>query len=114
MDSSLHLVPGRYKLPTAPGGSLRKDGPGWEKAENKFTRPQAYLRVVVCVCPVSSWLSLPITPVRAEQLNISSILAGLSPDASLSTHMWSRLKAALSVHKKKTGTQLHPDTHLPF
>src|SRR4029434_6438436 len=25
MDSSLHLVPGRFKLPTAPGGSLRKD-----------------------------------------------------------------------------------------
>ncbi|XP_031416225.1 uncharacterized protein haspin isoform X2 [Clupea harengus] len=53
--------------------------------------------------PMSSWLALPITPVRAEQLNISSILAGLSPDASLSTHMWSRLKAALSVHKKKTA-----------
>src|SRR4029434_6953114 len=51
MDSSLHLVPGRYKPPTAPGGSLRKDSSGWEKAENKFTRPQAYLRV--CVCPVS-------------------------------------------------------------
>src|SRR4029434_10740971 len=29
--------PGAAKLPTAPGGSLRKDGPGWEKAENKFT-----------------------------------------------------------------------------
>src|SRR4029434_9001820 len=52
MDSSLHLVPGCYKLPTAPGGSLRKDGPGWEKAENTVNspRPQAYLHVCVCVC----------------------------------------------------------------
>src|SRR4029434_868994 len=49
MDSSLHLVPGRYKLPTAPGGSLRKDSPGWEKAENKFTATSG-LPVCVCVC----------------------------------------------------------------
>src|SRR4029434_7737215 len=52
MDSSLHLVPGRFKLPTAPGGSLRKDGPGWEKAENKFTATSACV-CVLCVCPVS-------------------------------------------------------------
>ncbi|XP_041950077.1 uncharacterized protein haspin isoform X2 [Alosa sapidissima] len=52
---------------------------------------------------LSNWPALPVTPARAEHLNISSILAGLSPDASLSTHMWSRLKAALSVHKKKTA-----------
>ena len=44
MDSSLHLVPGRYKLPTAPGG---KDGPGWEKAENKFTATSG---LPACVC----------------------------------------------------------------
>src|SRR4029434_879640 len=49
MDSLLHLVPGRYKLPTAPGGSLRKDGPGWEKAENKFTATSGLL-ACVCVC----------------------------------------------------------------
>src|SRR4029434_7724803 len=48
MDSSLHLVPGRYKLPTAPGWSLRKDSPGWEKAENKFT-PTSGLPACVCV-----------------------------------------------------------------
>src|SRR4029434_7287802 len=43
--------PGRYKLPTAPGGSLRKDGPGWEKAENKFTATSGLpARVCVCVC----------------------------------------------------------------
>ena len=53
MDSSLHLVPGRYKLPTAPGGSLRKDGPGWEKAENKFTATSG-LPVCVCVSCVAS------------------------------------------------------------
>src|SRR4029434_9640592 len=45
MDSSLHLVPGRYKLPTAPGGSLRKD-----RQKINSQRPQAYLRVCVCVC----------------------------------------------------------------
>src|SRR4029434_10674686 len=49
MDISLHLVPGRYKLPTAPGGSLRKDSPGWEKAETKFTAISG-LPVCVCVC----------------------------------------------------------------
>src|SRR4029434_5643341 len=49
MDSSLHLVPGRYMLPTAPGGSLRKDGPGWEKVENKFTAISG-LPACVCVC----------------------------------------------------------------
>ena len=37
--------PGAAKLPTAPGGSLRKDGPGWEKAENKFTSG-----LPACVC----------------------------------------------------------------
>src|SRR4029434_10801716 len=48
MDSSLHLVPGRYKLPTAPGGSLRKDSPGWEKAENKFTATSCLHVCVLC------------------------------------------------------------------
>src|SRR4029434_7492481 len=47
MDSSLHLVPGRYKPPTAPGGSLRKDSPGWENAENKFTATSG---LPACVC----------------------------------------------------------------
>ena len=41
--------PGAAKLPTAPGGSLRKDGPGWEKAENKFTATSG-LPACVCVC----------------------------------------------------------------
>ncbi|KAM6940659.1 serine/threonine-protein kinase haspin [Xenentodon cancila] len=36
------------------------------------------------------------TPVRASRLNLSSLLADLTP----STHTWSRLKAALSVHRK--------------
>src|SRR4029434_4732663 len=35
------------KLPTAPGGSLRKDSPGWEKAENKFTATSG---LPACVC----------------------------------------------------------------
>src|SRR4029434_91518 len=42
---------GAAKLPTAPGGSLRKDGPGWEKAENKFT---AISGLPVCVSCVAS------------------------------------------------------------
>ncbi|XP_029285953.1 uncharacterized protein haspin [Cottoperca gobio] len=36
------------------------------------------------------------TPVRASRLNLSSLLADLTPN----THTWSRLKAALSVHRK--------------
>ncbi|KAI1887759.1 hypothetical protein AGOR_G00193660 [Albula goreensis] len=42
----------------------------------------------------------PGTPLRKEPLNISSLLANFTPE-SLTTHTWSRLKAALSVHKKK-------------
>src|SRR4029434_2686925 len=41
--------PGAAKLPTAPGGSLRKDGPGWAKAENKFTATSG-VPACVCVC----------------------------------------------------------------
>src|SRR4029434_5879725 len=47
-DGRFTWSPGAYKLPTAPGGSWRKDGPGWEKAENKFTATSG-LRVCVCV-----------------------------------------------------------------
>ncbi|KAM7394252.1 hypothetical protein PAMP_021065 [Pampus punctatissimus] len=36
------------------------------------------------------------TPVRASRLNFSSLLADLTPN----THTWSRLKAALSIHRK--------------
>uniref|UniRef100_A0AAY5K8T0 Serine/threonine-protein kinase haspin n=1 Tax=Esox lucius TaxID=8010 RepID=A0AAY5K8T0_ESOLU len=36
------------------------------------------------------------TPVRRSRLPLSSLLVNLSPD----THSWSRLKAALSVHRK--------------
>ncbi|XP_018551377.1 LOW QUALITY PROTEIN: uncharacterized protein haspin [Lates calcarifer] len=36
------------------------------------------------------------TPVRGSRLNLSSLLADLTPN----THTWSRLKAALSVHRK--------------
>ncbi|XP_044047008.1 uncharacterized protein haspin isoform X2 [Siniperca chuatsi] len=36
------------------------------------------------------------TPVRASRLNLSSLLADFTPN----THTWSRLKAALSVHRK--------------
>ncbi|XP_035515303.1 serine/threonine-protein kinase haspin [Morone saxatilis] len=36
------------------------------------------------------------TPMRASRLNLSSLLADFTPN----THTWSRLKAALSVHRK--------------
>ncbi|KAI9519086.1 hypothetical protein NQZ68_031357 [Dissostichus eleginoides] len=38
------------------------------------------------------------TPVRGAKLNLSYLLADLTPN----THTWSRLKAALSVHRKAT------------
>ncbi|XP_026160265.1 serine-rich adhesin for platelets isoform X2 [Mastacembelus armatus] len=41
------------------------------------------------------------TPVRSGRLNLSSLLADFTPN----THTWSRLKAALSVHRK--GIVLH-------
>ncbi|KAK0151556.1 Serine/threonine-protein kinase haspin [Merluccius polli] len=40
------------------------------------------------------------TPARAGRLNLSSMLADLTPN----THTWSRLKAALSVHRKTRGS----------
>ncbi|XP_063054685.1 mucin-17 [Engraulis encrasicolus] len=44
------------------------------------------------------------SPGLVDGLNISSVLNCFSPDTSLSTHMWSRLKAALSVHKKRNAS----------
>src|SRR4029434_4546455 len=49
-DARFTWSPGAEKLPTAPGGSWRKDSPGWEKAENKFTTTSG---LPACVCPVS-------------------------------------------------------------
>src|SRR4029434_10949801 len=48
-DGRFTWSPGAEKLPAAPGQSLRKDGPGWEKAENKFTATSG-LPACVCVC----------------------------------------------------------------
>lgn len=39
------------------------------------------------------------TPVRVSRLNLSSLLTDLTPN----TQTWSRLKAALSVHRKGVG-----------
>uniref|UniRef100_A0A8C1WVU3 Serine/threonine-protein kinase haspin n=2 Tax=Cyprinus carpio TaxID=7962 RepID=A0A8C1WVU3_CYPCA len=50
----------------------------------------------------TSGIGLAVTPLRMEQMNLSSILANFTPD-TLTTHSWGRLKAALSLHKKKTG-----------
>ncbi|XP_072526162.1 uncharacterized protein haspin [Salminus brasiliensis] len=51
--------------------------------------------------PGNSGIGLPGTPIRLEQLNLS-VLANFTPD-TLTTHNWGRLKAALSIHKKKTA-----------
>src|SRR4029434_739625 len=48
-DGRFTWSPGAEKLPTAPGGSWRKDGPGWENAESKLTATSG-LCVFVCVC----------------------------------------------------------------
>src|SRR4029434_7784396 len=50
-DGSLHLVPGRLKPAHCSWLPWRKDSPGWENAEEKFTATSAC--VCVCVCPVS-------------------------------------------------------------
>uniref|UniRef100_A0A8C1WY23 Serine/threonine-protein kinase haspin n=1 Tax=Cyprinus carpio TaxID=7962 RepID=A0A8C1WY23_CYPCA len=50
----------------------------------------------------TSGIGLAVTPLRMEQMNLSSILANFTPD-TLTTHSWGRLKAALSLHKKKTA-----------
>src|SRR4029434_3661340 len=50
-DGRFTWSPGAEKLPTAPGGSWRKDVPGWEKSR---ARIHGHLRPA-CVCSVS-WL----------------------------------------------------------
>ncbi|XP_051558307.1 uncharacterized protein LOC127443631 isoform X2 [Myxocyprinus asiaticus] len=50
----------------------------------------------------TSGISLALTPLRKEQMSLSSILTNFTPD-TLTTHSWGRFKAALSVHKKKTA-----------
>src|SRR4029434_10487517 len=48
-DGQFTWSPGAEKLPTAPGGSWRRDDPGWVKGRSYISqRPQA----CVCVCPV--------------------------------------------------------------
>ncbi|KAI7810805.1 uncharacterized protein haspin isoform X2 [Triplophysa rosa] len=47
-------------------------------------------------------IGLAVTPLRMDQMNLSSILANLTPD-TLTTTNWGRLKASLSLHKKKTA-----------
>src|SRR4029434_7354852 len=41
--------PGAAKLPTAPGGSLRKDGPGWGKSRKQIHRDLRRTGVRACV-----------------------------------------------------------------
>ena len=49
-DGRFTWSPGAEKLPTAPGGSWRKDGPGWVKCRAYISqRPQACVCLCVCV-----------------------------------------------------------------
>ncbi|KAA0722352.1 Serine/threonine-protein kinase haspin [Triplophysa tibetana] len=50
----------------------------------------------------NSGTGLALTPLRMDQMNLSSILANLTPD-TLTTTNWGRFKASLSLHKKKTA-----------
>ncbi|XP_055061405.2 uncharacterized protein haspin [Misgurnus anguillicaudatus] len=50
----------------------------------------------------TSGIALAVTPLRMDQMNLSSILANFTPD-TLTTNTWGRLKASLSLHKKKTA-----------
>ncbi|XP_066574179.1 uncharacterized protein haspin isoform X2 [Amia ocellicauda] len=52
--------------------------------------------------PVNSSLDTSVDLGTKEQLGVSSLLLNFTP-GTLSTQHWSRLKAALSVHKKKTA-----------
>src|SRR4029434_3582325 len=50
-DGRFTWSPGAEKLPTAPGGSWRKDSPGWVKCRAYIAqRPQACVCVCLCVC----------------------------------------------------------------
>src|SRR4029434_136702 len=72
MDSSLHLVPGRYKLPTAPGGSLRWDSRGWENAEVKFTATSAC--VCVCVsCVATLYMHVCVAVCRCATMKLTEV-----------------------------------------
>ncbi|MCJ8749170.1 hypothetical protein PDJAM_G00173310, partial [Pangasius djambal] len=67
------------------------------------TGADSYMGESACGWLQSSRLGgLPKTPLRVELLNLSSFLTSFTPD-SLTTHTWGRLKAALSIHKKKTA-----------
>src|SRR4029434_4748068 len=60
--------PGAYKLPTAPGGSWRRDFPGWEKAENKFTATSGLRVCVSCVAYIYARLCSSVSCVPLKNL----------------------------------------------
>ena len=69
---TVHLTwsPGAYKLPTAPGGSWRRDVPGWEKAENKFAATSGLRVCVSCVAYIHSRVcsSVSCVPLEPDKL----------------------------------------------
>src|SRR4029434_2637183 len=97
---TVHLTwfPGAYKLPTAPGGSWRRDSPGWEKAEDKFTATSG-LRVCVCVCVCASteipenmtlWLLDHTGPLlEGQQYWLECVVESVAPAKNL-TVIWIR------------------------
>ncbi|CAL8258426.1 unnamed protein product [Arctogadus glacialis] len=54
--------------------------------------------------PLRGSSELLSSPVRVHDFNLSSMLADFTPN----THTWSRLKASLSVHRKKRGVSSPP------
>src|SRR4029434_6157786 len=60
---------GATSCPLLLGGSLRKDSPGWEKAENKFTATSG-LPVCVCVSCVASIYARVCSSVSCVPLKI--------------------------------------------
>nr|XP_019956029.1 PREDICTED: serine/threonine-protein kinase haspin [Paralichthys olivaceus] len=124
VKSSCEVLPKRKKLSLAPRDKKRRststDQPGtmrkacvsglsvsrWKNKSSTHTRAGDVKPVD---CSINELISTKhkqqrehgtvmnfSTPVRANPLNLSSLLADFTPN----THTWSRLKAALSVHRK--------------
>src|SRR4029434_3722303 len=98
MDSSLHLVPpGATSCPLLLGGSLKKDGPGWEKAENKFTATSG-LPACVCVCVCVSC----VASIYARVCSSVSCVPLKKPDKGLKKDR-SRVSMLSSLHVFSVG-----------
>ncbi|CAB1436933.1 unnamed protein product [Pleuronectes platessa] len=124
VKSSCDVLPKRKKLSLAPRDKKMRitstDQPGttrkacvsgmsvsrWKNKSSAHTRPGDVKPVDCSINDLISTKHKPqrelgtvmnfSTPVKVNPLNLSSLLADFTPN----THTWSRLKAALSVHRK--------------